>query len=137
MVLLAAISGLLIAVGGLIGGPRGALTFLVISVALSAASYWFSVEIVLRSSGAREVSREQEPQLFALVGQVAERVAVNVSGALPRVCRDAPLGGEGESPAAGRAGRAHAPLWCGAGERLLTQDCGRHILSPSSRSTAC
>ncbi len=81
VVLLAAMSGLLIAVGGLIGGLSGALTFLLISVAMNFASYWFSAAIVLRTSGAQEVTREQDPRLFEMVAQVAERAGMP----MPRV----------------------------------------------------
>jgi heat shock protein HtpX len=80
-VLLAAISGLLIAVGGAVGGAGGALTFAVIAGAMNFASYWFSADIVLRSSGAHEIAREQDPQLFALVEDVARRAGMP----MPRV----------------------------------------------------
>ncbi|MSQ36662.1 MAG: protease HtpX [Dehalococcoidia bacterium] len=81
VVLLAAISGLLIAVGGAIGGAGGAITFAVIAAAMNFGSYWFSADIVLRTSGAHELQREQDPQLFALIEDVAQRAGVP----MPRV----------------------------------------------------
>ncbi|HRC63234.1 MAG: zinc metalloprotease HtpX [Dehalococcoidia bacterium] len=73
VVLMAAISGLLIAVGGAIGGLGGAIAFAVIAGAMNFASYWFSADIVLRSSGAHEIQREQDPHLFDMIGEVAQR----------------------------------------------------------------
>jgi heat shock protein HtpX len=72
VILLAAISGLLIAVGGAIGGARGALMFGLISGAMNFFSYWFSADIVLRTSGAHEIQREDDPQLFNMIARVAE-----------------------------------------------------------------
>ena len=73
VVLLAAISGLLIAVGGAVGGARGALVFGLISGAMNFFSYWFSAEIVLRTSGAHEIARDDDPALFDMIADVAQR----------------------------------------------------------------
>ena len=70
-VLLAALSGLLIVVGGAIGGANGAMMFFGIALVMNIGSYWFSADIVLRTSGAKEIKREQDPQLFGLVEQAA------------------------------------------------------------------
>ncbi len=70
-VLLAAISGLLVAIGWGIGGPAGALLFLGIAAAMNFGSYWFSSDIVLRSAHARELEREEDRALFDLVARVA------------------------------------------------------------------
>jgi heat shock protein HtpX len=71
-VLLAALSGLLIAVGGAVGGANGAITFFVIALVMNIGSYWFSADIVLRTSGAHEIKREQDPKLFSMVEQAAQ-----------------------------------------------------------------
>jgi heat shock protein HtpX len=73
VVLLAAISGLLIAVGGAVGGLSGAIVFAVIAGAMNFASYWFSADIVLRTSHAHEIQREEDPHLFDMIGEVAQR----------------------------------------------------------------
>lgn len=70
-VLLAAISGLLIAVGGAIGGMGGVLLFGLIALAMNFGSYWFSADIVLRATGAHEIRREQDPRLFEMVEELA------------------------------------------------------------------
>jgi heat shock protein HtpX len=73
VILLAAISGLLIAVGGALGGARGALIFGLFSGAMNFFSYWFSADIVLRTSGAHEIARENDPALFDMIADVAQR----------------------------------------------------------------
>ncbi|MSP22315.1 MAG: protease HtpX [Dehalococcoidia bacterium] len=80
-VLLAALSGLLIAVGGALGGIGGAMTFFLIALAMNVGSYWFSADIVLRSAHAHEIRREQDPPLFGLI----EDVATSAGTPMPRV----------------------------------------------------
>ncbi|MDA0270356.1 MAG: M48 family metalloprotease [Chloroflexi bacterium] len=81
VVLLAAISGLLVAVGGAMGGASGALLFLFIAAAMNFGSYWFSADIVLRGARAREIQRDQDPALFDMVAEVAGRAEMP----MPRV----------------------------------------------------
>lgn len=81
VVLLAAISGLLIAIGGSLGGANGALTALVFAAVMNFGSYWFSADLVLRSAGAQEIRREQDPALFAMVAEVAQAAGMP----MPRV----------------------------------------------------
>ena len=81
VVLLAAISGLLIAVGGAIGGLGGVVVFALLAAVMNLGSYWFSADIVLRSSGASEIERSQDPALFQLIGEVAEEAGMP----MPRV----------------------------------------------------
>lgn len=70
--LLALLTGLLVAVGGLIGGAGGAVLFLILAGVMNFFAYWFSDKMALRMAGAHEVSEEQEPGLFAIVREVAE-----------------------------------------------------------------
>ena len=80
-VLLAALSGLLIAVGGAIGGMSGAIVFFAIALAMNFGSYWFSADLVLKSTHSHEISRDQDPQLFAMVEDIAKRAGMP----MPRV----------------------------------------------------
>ncbi|MEZ4553980.1 MAG: zinc metalloprotease HtpX [Dehalococcoidia bacterium] len=115
VVLMAAISGLLIAVGGAIGGLGGAITFAVIAGAMNFASYWFSADIVLRTSGAHEIQREQDPQLFDMISDVARRAEMP----MPRVyIMDSP------QPNAFATGRSpkHAAVAVTTGIRQLLTD---------------
>jgi heat shock protein HtpX len=114
-VLLAALSGLLIAVGGAIGGASGALLFFGFSLLLNAGSYWFSADIVLKTSGAKEIQREQDPALFDMVAEVARRAGMP----MPRVyAMDSP------QPNAFATGRnpKHAAVAVTAGIRQLLSD---------------
>lgn len=80
-VLLAALSGLLIAVGGALAGASGAFTFFFVALAMNLGSYWFSADIVLRMSHAREIERAEDPALFDLIEGVATAAGLPV----PRV----------------------------------------------------
>ena len=79
MVLMAVIMML---IGGLVGGRTGLTIMLFFSIAMNIYSYWCSDSLVLRWSGAQEVTREQAPQLYDLVEKLASRVGLP----MPRVC---------------------------------------------------
>lgn len=70
-VLLAALTGLLVAIGYFIGGIGGAMIFLVFAGVMNFFAFWFSDRMALRMAGAREVSEAEEPQLHAMVREVA------------------------------------------------------------------
>ena len=69
--LLALLTGILVAIGGLVGGAGGALIFLIIAGVMNFFAYWFSDKLALKMAGAHEVTEEQEPHLFAIVREVA------------------------------------------------------------------
>lgn len=79
MVLMAVIMML---IGGLVGGRTGLTIMLFFSIAMNIYSYWCSDSLVLRWSGAQEVTREQVPQLYDLVEKLASRAGLP----MPRVC---------------------------------------------------
>ena len=72
-VLLAAMTGLFLAVGFVIGGEAGMLVALAIAAAMNLFAYWNSDKVVLRMYGAREVDRDGAPQLYGIVETLAER----------------------------------------------------------------
>ncbi|WP_196607406.1 zinc metalloprotease HtpX [Pectinatus frisingensis] len=74
--LMALLMALLIAVGGLVGGQHGALIMFVVAVGMNFFSYWFSDSIVLKMSGAHEVSAEDAPSLYKLVADLAGRAGL-------------------------------------------------------------
>ena len=80
-VLMALLTGLMVAIGGQIGGSLGAMVMLVISIGMNFFSYWFSDSIVLKSYNAREVSEADAPQLYNIVKTLAK----NASLPMPRV----------------------------------------------------
>ena len=71
-ILLAALTGLLVVLGGFIGGSNGAVLGFVIALAMNFGSYWFSDRIALKMAGAREVSYAEAPQLHDMVARLAQ-----------------------------------------------------------------
>ena len=80
-VLMALLTGLMVAIGGAIGDSTGAIIMLVIAIGMNFFSYWFSDSIVLKSYDAREVSDKDAPQLYGIV----EKLAQNAKLPMPRV----------------------------------------------------
>ena len=72
-VLLAALTGLLMAVGSLFGGAKGMTFMFVVSILMNFGSYWFSDKIVLKMYGAREVTPNDAPDLIRMVSGLAQR----------------------------------------------------------------
>ena len=71
--LLAALTGILMAIGGLFGGRSGVGFLLIVSVAMNLGSYWFSDKLVLSMYNAREITADQGPDLFKMVANLAHR----------------------------------------------------------------
>ncbi len=74
--LLGALSGLLVGLGYVLGGPSIALVFLVLAGVMNFFAYWFSDKLALRMAGAHEVSPQEEPQLHAMVAGIAELAGI-------------------------------------------------------------
>ncbi|QDR80717.1 zinc metalloprotease HtpX [Sporomusa termitida] len=72
-VLLAALTGLLVAVGAFFGGTKGMTLMFVISIVMNFASYWYSDKIVLKMYGAQEVTPQSAPDLLRLVSGLAQK----------------------------------------------------------------
>jgi heat shock protein HtpX len=113
--LLALLTGILVAVGGLIGGTGGALVFLVIAGVINFFAYWFSDKAALRMAGAKEISEAEDPHLFAIVRDVAQASGMP----MPRVYVV-----ETDSPNAFATGRnpQHAVVAVTTGIRRLLTD---------------
>ncbi|MFM7616892.1 MAG: zinc metalloprotease HtpX [Actinomycetes bacterium] len=80
-VLLAAIGGLFVAVGSMLGGRGGATIGLLLGLAVVGGSYWFSDRLAIRAAGAVEVSEADAPELVATVRDLATRAGLP----MPRV----------------------------------------------------
>jgi len=70
-VLLAAITGLFLPLGFLLGGPTGIVVAFVFAGAMNFFAYWSSDKLALRMANAKEVTPEEAPQLHRVVEQVA------------------------------------------------------------------
>lgn len=68
--LLGGLTGLLVVIGAVIGGPQTALLFLFIALAINMGTYWFSDKIALKMSGAQPMPEEQAPQIYAMVSEL-------------------------------------------------------------------
>ena len=75
-VLLIAMTGLLMLIGGLIGGQRGVAIFFVIAAVMNFFSYWFSDKIVLRAYNAQEIDAGSEPELYSIVNELAHSAGI-------------------------------------------------------------
>ncbi|HEV3112238.1 MAG TPA: zinc metalloprotease HtpX [Candidatus Binataceae bacterium] len=74
--LLGLMTGLLMLIGGLFGGPRGVLIFFLIALAMNFFSYWFSDKMVLRAYGAKELTQQDAPELYTIVRELATSAGI-------------------------------------------------------------
>lgn len=72
-VLMAALTALVMAMGGLIGGTGGAVIALVIAGAGNVWAWWNSDKAMLRQQNAHQVTRQQAPELVDMVAALAKR----------------------------------------------------------------
>ncbi|TDP81701.1 heat shock protein [Aquabacterium commune] len=72
-VLMAAITALFMAIGGMVGGRTGMMLALVVAVGMNFFSYWFSDQMVLKMYNAREVDETTAPRFYAMVRELAQR----------------------------------------------------------------
>jgi heat shock protein HtpX len=71
--LLTLLTLLLVMGGGVLAGRQGMTFGLIIAVVMNGGAYFFSDKIALRSSGARPVTREQAPRLYAVMERLAAK----------------------------------------------------------------
>src|SRR5919107_4216120 len=72
-ILMATLSGLLVAIGALIGGPSTALTFLFMALAINFFSYFFSDKMALAMSRAKPIDEAEAPRLYQIVRELTTR----------------------------------------------------------------
>jgi heat shock protein HtpX len=80
-VLLAGLTGLLLAIGQLWGGQRGMTFALILAGVMNLGSYFFSDKLALAMSGAQPVSRDQAERLY----QIVERLAAKANIPVPKI----------------------------------------------------
>jgi heat shock protein HtpX len=71
--LIAAMTGLFLAVGFLLGGEAGMAFAFILALGMNAFAYWNSDKMVLRMYGARQIDRASAPDFYGLVEQLANR----------------------------------------------------------------
>src|SRR6266850_2116470 len=75
-VLLAALTVLVVLIGGALGGQNGMIMALVLAMVMNLGSYWFSDKIVLRMYGAQPVDEAAAPALYRIVRTLATRAGI-------------------------------------------------------------
>ncbi|HOK06162.1 MAG TPA: zinc metalloprotease HtpX [Syntrophales bacterium] len=79
--LLGALTGLLMLIGGLVGGKGGVVVAFVLALIMNFGAYWFSDRIVLSMYSAQEVTPDEAPELYRMVADLAARAGLP----MPRV----------------------------------------------------
>ncbi|TVR30937.1 MAG: protease HtpX [Spirochaetaceae bacterium] len=67
---------LLIVLGGAIAGQQGLIMAFGFALVLNLISYWFSDSIAIKMTRSREVSRQQQPQLFDMVERLSQQAGL-------------------------------------------------------------
>jgi heat shock protein HtpX len=79
--LLGALTGLFMLIGGYFGGQQGVVVAFIFAMVMNFGSYWFSDKLVLSMYHAQPVSESEAPELYALV----KTLALKASLPMPRV----------------------------------------------------
>jgi heat shock protein HtpX len=76
VILLGALTGLFLFVGGLVGGQKGMFIALAFAGIMNIAAYWFSDKIVLRTYGAQPLSETQAPDIHRMVEELCREAEI-------------------------------------------------------------
>jgi heat shock protein HtpX len=76
VILLGALTGLFLFVGGLVGGQKGMFIALAFAGIMNIAAYWFSDKIVLRMYGAQPLSETQAPDIHRMVEELCREAEI-------------------------------------------------------------
>ncbi|MBI3648799.1 MAG: zinc metalloprotease HtpX [Actinobacteria bacterium] len=70
-ILIAAMGGLFVLIGQLVGGTGGATTAIVIAIAFNFAMYWYSDKIAIATTRSKPVSEQEMPAYYRIVRELA------------------------------------------------------------------
>lgn len=76
--LLGALTALIVLIGRLLGGQQGMIFAFILALGMNFFSYWYSDRIVLKMYRAREVTPQENPRLYDMVGHIANRADIPV-----------------------------------------------------------
>ena len=122
-ILLASLTGLLVVIGALIGGPSTALLFLGIAAVMNLGAYWFSDRIALKMARAKPVSEEEAPRIYEMFRELTTRAQMP----MPRlylIPQDQP-----NAFATGRSPKRAAVALTAGITRLLSEDELRGVIA--------
>ena len=74
--LLGLLTGLFIAIGGLLGGRSGMVIAFALALVMNFVSYWFSDKIVLRMYGAQPIGEADAPMVYRIVRTLATKAGI-------------------------------------------------------------
>jgi heat shock protein HtpX len=75
-ILMAALGGLMVAIGYAIGGIQIASVFLAIALVMNFVAFWFSDKIALASARAKPISEQDAPGLYQMVRELTTRADI-------------------------------------------------------------
>jgi heat shock protein HtpX len=75
-ILLASLTGLLVLIGALIGGPSTAVLFLAIGLLINLGSYFFSDKLALKMSRAEPLEESEAPRIYQIVRELTTRAGL-------------------------------------------------------------
>ena len=75
-ILMGVLTALVIFIGGLFGGQQGMIFAFILALGLNFFSYWYSDKIVLKMYRAQPVSWSENPELYQMVENVAQRAGI-------------------------------------------------------------
>ncbi len=82
VLLLGALTGLILLVGDMLGGPQGLTIAFLLAVVMNFSGYFFSDKIALWSAGAQEVTEAEAPELYQIIRSLCQRAGLP----MPKVC---------------------------------------------------
>jgi heat shock protein HtpX len=74
--LMAALMGLFLAAGYLLGREQGMLIAFVMAAGMNLFAYWNADKMVLRMHGAKQVDRQSEPEFYGMVEELSQRAGL-------------------------------------------------------------
>ena len=122
-ILLASLTGLLVVIGALIGGPSTAFLFLGIAAVINLGAYWFSDRLALGMARAKPVSEEEAPRIYGMLRELTTRAQMP----MPRlyfIPQDQP-----NAFATGRTPKKSAIALTAGITRLLSEDELRGVIA--------
>jgi heat shock protein HtpX len=81
VLLMSLLTILVILAGGALGGANGMKMAFIFALVMNFGSYWFSDKIALSMTGSKPISREEAPELYAMV----EKLSYNADLPMPKI----------------------------------------------------
>lgn len=76
VLLLGALTGIFLLIGGMAGGRQGMLLALVFAGLMNFISYWFSDKIVLKAYRANELPESEAPRIYAMIRELSQQAQI-------------------------------------------------------------